>query len=184
MLEVFLSCSLSLRVLPCGRIFLAVSFEFSLNGVGNVKAQCVGETQTIDDDIRELVRNLRQFFWVSQHLSSLLVGFPLKMLQELCGLNANRPRQVSRSIIFSPISTVSESCHDLHEFPNCRLSIHPRRAHHNRHSFFPAPHITNSLGKGSIRTTPERSECSSWCGRRDSNPGSRLFPYIDGKPVS
>ena len=51
--------SISLQVLPCGRIFLGVSLELSLNGVGNVKGQYVGETQTIDDDICQLVRNLR-----------------------------------------------------------------------------------------------------------------------------
>src|SRR6266496_2729111 len=71
-------------------------------------------------------------FCVSQHFRSLLVGFPLKMLQELCGLDANRARQVSRSVIFSPISTVSESCDPLYEFPNCGFPINMRKAHNNR----------------------------------------------------
>jgi len=98
-----------------------------MDRLGNVHAHDIRETQAQDQDIGKFIRDLVLLRCVFDRLANLFVSLPLKVLQEFSRFNANRYCEILGSVVFQPVSFVSEIRDVLPKCSNRCLFIHEKR---------------------------------------------------------
>ena len=85
-----------------GRVLLLVQRDLVVGGAQQIDAELVGQPQQIDEHVGELEPHALAALGVER--AALLFGQPLKLLDELGGLDGQRHREILRRVKLLPIA--------------------------------------------------------------------------------